>query len=157
MPNRAADLPDGTRDPHMMSMSQNAFSVSVGRPAGPVESPSGAWRTLPLAGHFDLVYEDATGAWSNRSLSARELKLGPGRTLLGGVDARRGGYRGFRVDRIRRLTDGATGERIETGILDRLLGRADAQRRADAMRIRRQAQARRRTALADRPGAIRTV
>lgn len=157
MPNRAADLPDGTRDPHMMSMSQNAFSVSVGRPAGAVESPSGAWRTLPLAGHFDLVYEDATGAWSNRSLSARELKLGPGRTLLGGVDARRGGYRGFRVDRIRRLTDGATGERIETGILDRLLGRADAQRRADAMRIRRQAQARRRTALADRPGAIRTV
>jgi predicted DNA-binding transcriptional regulator YafY len=141
----------------MMSMNQNAFSVSVGRPAGPVESPSGAWRTLPLAGHFDLVYEDATGAWSNRSLSARELKLGPGRTLLGGVDARRGGYRGFRVDRIRRLTDGATGERIETGILDRLLGRADAQRRADAMRIRRQTQARRRTALADRPGAIRTV
>lgn len=157
MPNRAADLPDGTRDPHMMSMSHNAFSVSAGRPARPVESPSGAWRTLPLEGHFDLVYEDATGAWSNRSLSARELKLGPGRTLLGGIDARRGGYRGFRVDRIRRLTDGTTGERIETGILDRLLGRADAQRRADAMRIRRQAQARRRTALADRPGAIRTV
>ena len=148
MPNRTSSLPDGAHDPHMMSMSQNAFSVSVGRPDRPVESQSGAWRTLPLEGHFDLVYEDATGAWSNRSLSARELKLGPGRTLLGGIDARRGGYRGFRVDRIRRLTDGATGERIETGILDRLLGRAEAQRRADAMRIRRQAQARRRTALA---------
>ncbi|WP_425285016.1 hypothetical protein [Methylobacterium pseudosasicola] len=133
----------------MMSMSHNAFSVSPGHPARPVESPPGAWRTLPFEGHFDLVYEDANGAWSNRSLSARELKLGPGRTLLGGIDARRGGYRGFRVDRIRRLTDGATGERIETGILDRLLGRAEAQRRADAVRIRRQTQARRRAQLSD--------
>jgi hypothetical protein len=47
------------------------------------------------------------------------------------------------------LIDGATGERIETGILDRLLARADAQRRADAVRIRRQARARRRAAVAD--------
>ncbi|MCJ2124822.1 hypothetical protein [Methylobacterium sp. J-077] len=123
-------------------MSQNAFSVSMGGSARPVESPAGAWRTLPLDGHFDLVYEDATGVWSNRSLSARELKLGPGRTLLGGIDGRRGGYRGFRVDRIRRLTDAATGERIETGILDRLLKRAEAQRRADALRIRRRTRAR---------------
>ncbi|MCJ2095678.1 hypothetical protein MKK67_24725 [Methylobacterium sp. J-072] len=134
-------------------MSYNAFSVSPGRPARPVESPPGAWRTLPIDGRFDLVYEDANGAWSNRSLAARELKLGPGRTLLGGIDARRGGYRGFRVDRIRRLTDGATGERIETGILDRLLARAEAQRRADALRIRRQTHAHRR---ATRPGAAAT-
>lgn len=125
-------------------MRHNAFSDPKGRPARPVESPPGAWRTLPLDGRFDLVYEDATGTWSNRSLSARELKLGPGRTLLGGIDMRHGGYRGFRVDRIRRLTDGATGERVETGILDRLLGRAEAQRRADAVRIRRQTEARRR-------------
>ncbi|WP_409568161.1 hypothetical protein [Methylobacterium sp. E-066] len=86
-------------------------------------------------------------------MAARELKLGPGRTLLGGIDARRGGYRGFRVDRIRRLTDGATGERIEAGILDRLLARAEAQRRADALRIRRQTHARRR---ATRPSAAAT-
>ncbi|WP_091713900.1 hypothetical protein [Methylobacterium phyllostachyos] len=112
----------------------------------PLDRPANAWRTLPLDGHFDLVYEDATGVWSNRSLQARELKLGPGRTLLGGIDARRGLYRGFRVDRIRRLIDGATGERIETGILDQLLGRAEAQRRANAVRIRRQAQARRKAA-----------
>ena len=157
VPNRAADLPDGTRDPHMMSMIDNAFSDPKDRPGRPVETPPSPWRTLPLNGRFDLVYEDATGTWSSRSISARELKLGPGRTLLGGIDTRSGSYRGFRVDRIRRLTDGGTGERIETGILDRLLGRADAQRRADAMRIRRQTQARRRTALADRPGAIRTV
>jgi predicted DNA-binding transcriptional regulator YafY len=132
----------------MIFMNHNAFSVSGDRLEAPLETASNAWRTLPLDGHFDLVYEDATGAWSNRSLEARELKLGPGRTLLGGIDARRGGYRGFRVDRIRRLTDGATGERIETGILDRLLGRAEAQRRADALRIRRQARARRRAVLA---------
>ncbi|GAB6971197.1 hypothetical protein [Methylobacterium phyllosphaerae] len=128
-------------------MTDNVFFAPE-RPARPApgSAPAG-WRTLPLAGHFDLVYEDAAGAWSNRSLDARELRLGPGRTLLGGIDARRGGYRGFRVDRIRRLVDGATGERIETGILDRLLGRAEAQRRADALRIRRQTRLRRKAAV----------
>jgi predicted DNA-binding transcriptional regulator YafY len=138
----------------MISMSHNAFSHPAASREPPLESPSSAWRTLPLDGHFDLVYEDATGAWSNRSLDARELKLGPGRTLLGGIDARRGGYRGFRVDRIRRLVDGATGERIETGILDRLLARAETQRRADAVRIRHQARARRRASLAAAAGAL---
>ena len=130
-------------------MSQNAFFPPAGDHGQPLEPSARAWRTLPLDGHFELVYEDATGAWSNRSLQARELKLGPGRTLLGGIDDRRGGYRGFRVDRIRRLVDGTTGERIETGILDRLLARAEAQRRADAVRILRQARARRRAAVAD--------
>ena len=132
----------------MMSMNHNAFFQRDDRADAPSGTAPSPWRTLPLEGHFDLVYEDAAGAWSNRSLEARELKLGPGRTLLGGIDARRGGYRGFRVDRIRRLIDGATGERVETGILDRLLGRAEAQRRADALRIRRQTRARRRAALA---------
>ncbi|MCJ2085705.1 hypothetical protein MKK88_06800 [Methylobacterium sp. E-005] len=127
-------------------MNDNAFFPPPAEPAPPRDTAASAWRTLPLDGHFDLVYEDAAGAWSNRSLEARELKLGPGRTLLGGIDGRRGGYRGFRVDRIRRLIDGATGERIETGILDRLLGRAEAQGRADALRIKRQAKARRRAA-----------
>ena len=135
-------------------MKQNAFfPLAVSRDP-PSETNLGAWRTLPLDGHFDLVYEDAAGAWSNRSLAARELKLGPGRTLLGGIDARRGGYRGFRVDRIRRLVDGATGERVETGILDRLLARAESQRRADAVRIRRQALARRKAVLAGSADAV---
>ena len=135
-------------------MNHNAFS-----PAADIRNPvsktgSGAWRTMPLDGHFDFVYEDAAGAWSNRSLEARELKLGPGRTLLGGIDARRGGYRGFRVDRIRRLVDGATGERVEAGILDRLLARAETQRRADAVRIRRQVRARRKAVLARPANAV---
>ena len=79
-------------------------------PSGPAragtvtERQEGAWRVLPLEGTFELVYEDGQGAWSARTLRARELKLGPGRTLLGGIDGGRGGYRGFRVDRIRRLT-----------------------------------------------------
>lgn len=95
-------------------------------------SPASAWRTLPISGVFDLVYEDRAGAWTTRTLEARELKLGPGRTLLGGIDLARGLYRGFRVDRIRRLTDHATGERIETGILDRLFALAKPARRRPA-------------------------
>jgi predicted DNA-binding transcriptional regulator YafY len=62
-------------------------------------------------------------------VEARELKLGPGRTLLGGIDRNRSGYRGFRADRIRRLTDPASATRIEAGILDWLLARAQVQRR----------------------------
>jgi hypothetical protein len=99
----------------------------------------GAWRTLPLEGRFEVVYEDARGAWTTRTLDARELKLGPGRTLLGGTDRSHGLYRGLRADRIRRLTEPATGTRIETGILDWLLARAEAQRKARSARIPRRA------------------
>nr|WP_246696873.1 hypothetical protein [Methylobacterium planeticum] len=111
-----------------------------------IERREGAWRVLPLEGTFEIVYEDGQGAWSARRLQARELKLGPGRTLLGGIDRGRGGYRGFRVDRIRRLTDGATGQRLEAGILDLLLARAEAQRRERAAQARRAARSRRRAA-----------
>lgn len=99
----------------------------------------GAWRTLPLEGRFEVVYEDARGAWTTRTLDARELKLGPGRTLLGGTDRAHGLYRGLRADRIRRLTESASGTRIETGILDWLLARAEAQRKARSARIPRRA------------------
>ena len=99
----------------------------------------GAWRTLPLEGRFEVVYEDARGAWTTRTLDARELKLGPGRTLLGGTDRAHGLYRGLRADRIRRLTEPATGTRIETGILDWLLARPEAQRRARSARSPRRA------------------
>ncbi|MDP4022256.1 hypothetical protein Q8W71_06455 [Methylobacterium sp. NEAU 140] len=126
---------------------QDFFGPGAGRGRG-AGALAGAWRTLPLEGRFDLVYEDGTGAWSSRRLAARELRLGPGRTLLGGIDAARGGYRGFRVDRIRRLTDRDTGERVETGILDLLLARAEAQRRAEAALIRRRTRARRGATLA---------
>ncbi|CAO4175613.1 hypothetical protein CLBKND_02643 [Methylorubrum aminovorans] len=109
-----------------------AHGLRARRPAAP--APAGAardlWRTLPLEGTFEVVYEDARGAWTTRTLDARELKLGPGRTLLGGTDRAHDLYRGLRADRIRRLTEPASGTRIETGILDWLLARAEAQRKA---------------------------
>ena len=100
------------------------------------EGQEGRWRVLPLEGTFEIVYEDSRGIWSTRRVEARELKLGPGRTLLGGIDRGRGGYRGFRADRIRRLTDPASATRIEAGILDWLLARAEAQRRERAAQLR---------------------
>ncbi|GJD56892.1 hypothetical protein MTDSW087_04585 [Methylobacterium dankookense] len=140
----------------MTSMNAHAFSrfhggrpEPLGEAAPPVPAPAPGWSLMPLSGRFELVYEDGQGVWSRRTVEARELKLGPGRTLLGGIDPGRGGYRGFRTDRIRRLTDAATGERLEGGILDWLMARAEAQRRADAARIRRNARARRRAALAE--------
>ena len=105
----------------------------------PDERAGGAWRTLPLEGAFEVVYEDARGAWTTRTLDARELKLGPGRTLLGGTDRAHGLYRGLRADRIRRLTEPASGTRIEAGILDWLLARAEAQRRRRIGRAPRRA------------------
>lgn len=110
----------------MKLMDFHSFSQVPAPPA----APAAAWRIVPLAGTFEVVYEDARGAWTTRTLDARELKLGPGRTLLGGTDRAHGLYRGLRADRIRRLTDVRTGQRIETGILDWLLARAEAQRRA---------------------------
>ena len=91
---------------------------------------------MPLEGLIEIVYEDSRGIWSARRVEARELRLGPGRTLLGGIDRNRGGYRGFRADRIRRLTDPETGLRIEAGILDWLLARAQAQHKAQVLRHR---------------------
>ena len=109
-------------------MKTERFSPLAARDSRQVPAPATAWRILPVSGIFDIVYEDKTGAWFSRTLEARELKLGPGRTLLGGIDLARGLYRGLRVDRIRRLTDHATGERIETGILDRLFALAAPKR-----------------------------
>ena len=140
---------------HAFFSPDTASGEPVAKPAGTprdaversvAERQEGAWRVLPLEGTFELVYEDGAGAWSARTLQARELKLGPGRTLLGGIDRGRGGYRGFRVDRIRRLTDGASGQRVEAGILDLLLARAEAQRRERAALARRLARSRRTTA-----------
>ncbi|WP_232628479.1 hypothetical protein [Methylobacterium sp. Leaf118] len=114
-------------------MDFHSFSPPFGHPAVALdpatEEPRGSWQVLPLAGTFEVIYEDARGAWTVRTLDARALKLGPGRTLLGGIDRGNGLYRGLRADRIRRLTDPDTGTRIETGILDWLLARAEVQRR----------------------------
>lgn len=107
------------------------------RPPAFVERQDGAWRVLPIEGRFELVYEDGNGAWSVRRLQARELKIGPGRVLVCGTDRDRDGYRGFRADRIHRLTDRDTGERVEHNILDWLTRRAEAARRARAAALRR--------------------
>lgn len=104
-----------------------------------VERQDGAWRVLPIEGRFELVYEDGNGAWSVRRLQAHELKIGPGRVLVGGTDRDRDGYRGFRADRIHRLTDRDTGERVEHNILDWLTRRAEAARRARAAALRKAA------------------
>jgi hypothetical protein len=118
-------------------MNSNAFFQFLAEDRQPSEIPSGArqegaWRVLPLEGTFEIVYEDSQGIWSHRVLEARELKLGPGRTLLGGIDRVRGGYRGFRADRIRRLMEVSGRDRLEAGILDWLLARAESQRRERA-------------------------
>ena len=66
------------------------FSAPRAEAAAPA---SPAWHLLPLEGRFELVYEDRQGVWSRRTVAARELKLGPGRTLLGGIDPGNGGLR----------------------------------------------------------------
>lgn len=127
---------------HFHDFLRDEAPVSRGRADArrdPDERAGSAWRTLPLEGAFEVVYEDARGAWTTRTLDARELKLGPGRTLLGGTDRAHGLYRGLRADRIRRLTESTAGTRIETGILDWLLARAEAQRKARSARIPRRA------------------
>ena len=91
-----------------------------------------AWRVLPLAGTYELVYRDEAGRFSIRVLDAQELKVGPGKTLLGGFCEARGGYRGFRADRIERIADVETGEAAERNVIDWLLKRAAKQARQRA-------------------------
>lgn len=108
----------------------------------------GAWRVYPLEGAFELAYRDEAGRPSTRYVLARDLKLGPGKTLLGAVDMADDGYRGFRADRIGRIVDAESGETIERNILDWLVKRAESQRKehrralAKAARERRRALAR---------------
>ena len=116
-----------------------------------IERQNGAWRVLPIEGRFALVYEDGNGARSVRHLAAHELKIGPGRVLVGGTDQHRGGYRCFRADRIRRLSERDTGERIERNILDWLTRRAEATRRNRAAALRSTARRSRVTKSGARP------
>jgi predicted DNA-binding transcriptional regulator YafY len=111
-------------------MTNQHFQPAAALPNAPAERQEGAWRVLPLEGAFEIAYEDGRGLRSIRRLFARELKVGPGKTLLGGVDRDRDGYRGFRADRIRRLTDPESGERIERNVVDWLIRRAERTARA---------------------------
>ncbi len=90
----------------------------------------GAWRVYPLEGALELAYQDAAGNPSVRRVILRELKVGPGKTLLGGIDMADDGYRGFRADRIARVVDAETGRVVDRNILDWLIKRAEAHERA---------------------------
>jgi hypothetical protein len=101
------------------------------------ESAHGVWRIAPLEGAYELSYCDEAGKPSLRRVMARELKIGPGKTLLGGIDMADDGYRGFRADRIDYLVDGETGEVVRRNVIDWILRRAERQekerRRAASM------------------------
>ncbi|HEV7253724.1 MAG TPA: hypothetical protein VGN97_11620 [Mesorhizobium sp.] len=101
-------------------------------PAAPAEAKESAWRVLPLEGDFELAYRDAAGNPSLRRLNAVELKIGPGKLLLGGIDGQLDAYRGFRVDRIHSLKAVDSGEVVSRNILDWLMDRAGKQERARA-------------------------
>ena len=94
---------------------------------------------MPLEGAYDLFYCDGAGNASRRRLHARELKVGPGKTLLGGIDQATDAYRGFRADRIEYLVDGGTGELVRRNVLDWLLKQADRQEKARKAEARRAA------------------
>ncbi len=89
----------------------------------------GPWRVYPLEGALELHYRDVAGNPSRRRILARELKVGPGKTLLGGIDTADDGYRGFRADRIDSLIDAASGRTVDRNILDWLIARAVRQQK----------------------------
>jgi hypothetical protein len=102
------------------------------RPSLPpvTERQEGAWHVYPLEGLLDLAYGDALGNPSLRRVVAREVKIGPGKVLLGAIDTLDGRYRGFRADRISLIADAETGETIARNILDWLVRRAEDQAKA---------------------------
>jgi hypothetical protein len=81
---------------------------------------------------------DQAGNASRRWVLARELKVGPGKMLLGGIDIlSEDSYRGFRVDRIQRLEDAETGLSVEHNILDWLMKLAERQAKARRKAVKR--------------------
>lgn len=106
-----------------------------------------AWRVFPMEGAFELAYHDEAGNPSTRYVIVRELKVGPGKTLLGGIDMSDEGYRGFRADRIQRMVDAETGQTVDRNILDWLIKRASTQAKERRKALAKVAKERR-TALA---------
>jgi predicted DNA-binding transcriptional regulator YafY len=102
----------------------------AGRPST-TRSAKTLWRVLPIEGAFELSYCNEAGNPTLRRVIARELKIGPGKTILGAIDMAHDGYRGFRADRIARVVDAETGEMIERNVLDWLTGRAERQAKAE--------------------------
>jgi hypothetical protein len=115
-----------------INLMMNTLATSLLKPArnAPAEERvEGAWHVYPFEGALELDYIDQAGNPSRRWLVARELKVGPGKMLLGGIDLSDDGYRGFRVDRIVRLEDAETGFVVDHNILDWLMKRAERQAR----------------------------
>lgn len=77
-----------------------------------------------MEGALELAYTDQAGHPSRRRIIVREVKIGLGKVLLGGIDMADGSYRGFRADRIERIVDAETGQVIDRNILDWLIARA---------------------------------
>jgi predicted DNA-binding transcriptional regulator YafY len=101
----------------------------------------GAWRVFPLEGTLELHYRDVAGNPSRRRILGHELKVGPGKTLLGGIDQTTDGYRGFRADRIDYLIDVESGQTVDRNILDWLIKRAQRQLKEREKALRQQAEA----------------
>ncbi len=111
-------------------MSTHATSLLRPIRNAPVEERfEGNWHVYPMEGALELHYTDQAGNPSRRWIIARELKVGPGKTLLGGIDMADDGYRGFRADRIERIVDAETGLVVDRNILDWLIRRAGQQAR----------------------------
>ena len=127
---------------HIKSMSEK-HNLALATPAegtrAEAERPTGAWRVIPLEGAYELFYCNEAGNTSRRRLFARELKVGPGKTLLGGIDQAVDAYRGFRADRIEYLVDGETGKIVRHNVLDWLLKRAARQEKARKAEAKRAA------------------
>jgi predicted DNA-binding transcriptional regulator YafY len=98
-----------------------------GRNAPIEERIEGNWHVYPFDGALEIDYVDQAGNPTRRWVIVRELKVGPGKMLLGGIDMADDGYRGFRVDRIERLEDAETGLVVDRNILDWLIKRAERQ------------------------------
>ena len=101
----------------------------------------GPWRVYPLEGALELHYRDVAGNPSRRRILAHELKVGPGKTLLGGIDQTTDGYRGFRADRIDYVIDVESGQTVDRNILDWLIKRARRQLKEREKALRQQAEA----------------
>ena len=82
-----------------------------------VEAPVRRGRPMPpakaaLHGALDIEYRDAEGDRTERYIEAISLRASNGQLYLYGWCEMRQALRTFRVDRIRALTDGETGEII---------------------------------------------
>lgn len=116
-----------------------ADETEVLAPVPPGPRDEGAWRIFPFEGALEIRYQDAAGNLSRRRVMARELKVGPGKTLLGGIDMATDGYRGFRADRIEWILDAESGQIVDRNIVDWLLGRALTQEKERRRLLRKRA------------------